>query len=99
MVHNHFQLHLDEGHLLLGGDDQQGAVLHLAGHVGLLPGEGLCAVEVEAAKVHKGGVHSLVGTSNWSAEDLLSKLTLKSTRRRQSWWVLYQIVDLVQIQL
>ena len=59
MVHNHFQLHLDEGHLLLGGDDHQGAVLHLAGHVGLLPGEGLCAVEVEAG--HEGGLHPPVG--------------------------------------
>ena len=55
MVHNHFQLHLDKGDLLLGGDDQQGAVLHLAGHVGLLPGEGLCAVEVEAAQ--ESGLH------------------------------------------
>ena len=64
MVHNHFQLHLDEGHLLLGGDDQQGAVLHLADHVGLLLGEGLCAVEVETAKVHEGDVHPLVGTRN-----------------------------------
>ena len=59
MVHNHFQHHFDVGHLLLGGDDQQGAVLHPAGHVGLLPGEGLCAAEVEAG--HESGLHPLVG--------------------------------------
>ena len=64
MVCNHVELHLDEGDLLLGGDGQQGAVLHLADHVGLLLGEALCAVEVETAKVHEGGVHPLVGTRN-----------------------------------
>ena len=54
MVRNHVQLHLDEGHLLLGGDGQQGADLHLADHLGLLPGQGFSAAEVEAA--HKGGL-------------------------------------------
>ena len=58
-------LHLDEGHLVLGQDFHQGSVgsRHLTHGGGVVPGgKGCGAVELEAAHVHKGGVHPASST-------------------------------------
>ena len=52
-------LHLDEGHLVLGQDLHQGSIgcCHLATYDSVISGHSLGAVEVEAAHVHEGGVN------------------------------------------
>ena len=52
-------LHLDEGHLVLGQDLHQGSIrcCHLATNDRVIPNLGLCAVEVEATHVHEGSVN------------------------------------------
>ena len=58
----HLNLHLDEGHLVLGQNFNQGSIGcgHLAHGDSILQHKGRGAVEVEATHVHEGGVHPAV---------------------------------------
>ena len=57
VVGDQVQLHLEETHLHLQLDANQGALgVLLANHVGRLPVDSRCVVEEEAAHLHEGGI-------------------------------------------